>query len=428
MKENFFWLVLERVFAIIDGLFVGALIARHLGTMEYGFLAYGGSIVAMLLPIVNLGADAVVVRHFVQEPTNRRQLLWTVLLTRTMVASIIVLLVAFVMALQSNESSTLSERLTVVALSTSLLGHAISSPRLLLEAQTNVKWSVWAALIAMAISVIIRVTLLYTDGSTTDFAIVPTLTMICSGVLTIASMFYLKALPRICLPNFHLIRALTRECWPLTIGALMVAIYMNLDVSMLRAMKDSSTAGVFSVAAQMSSAFYFVPTAFAASYFPILALAKEESFARYEQKLKRYLEINTALALGCFSLSMFAAPIVIEILYGDEFLASIAIFRIHLLALPFVFFGVARAQHLIIVKQHRFSLTVCGIGLATNLLLNLFLIPRYSAAGAAAATVASYFLSGFLISFFWSPTVPFGLLQIRSLACRSLWKGARAPT
>jgi PST family polysaccharide transporter len=54
--------------------------------------------------------------------------------------------------------------------------------------------------------------------------------------------------------------------------------------------------------------------------------------------------------------------------------------------------------------------------------MNLYLIPRYSAMGAAIATVVSYAISGVLANAFSARTRPIFYMQMRSFIPTKLWK------
>jgi PST family polysaccharide transporter len=91
-----------------------------------------------------------------------------------------------------------------------------------------------------------------------------------------------------------------------------------------------------------------------------------------------------------------------------------------------VFLGVAQgpwnvSQNLLKLVFYR---TLAGA--IANVLLNLVLIPRYSAMGAAIATVISYGVAGVLANAFDARTRPIFLLQLKSVLPGNLFKAHKS--
>lgn len=80
----------------------------------------------------------------------------------------------------------------------------------------------------------------------------------------------------------------------------------------------------------------------------------------------------------------------------------------------FVFTGGARQQYLIAEGHMKFSFAATLAAAILNVVLNIFLIPRYQGLGAAVATLISYGLSAVFSSFFYEPTRLMGWEQLRS--------------
>jgi PST family polysaccharide transporter len=108
------------------------------------------------------------------------------------------------------------------------------------------------------------------------------------------------------------------------------------------------------------------------------------------------------LAIGVsLPLSLFSGWIV-SILYGAEFKEAAPVLAIHLWASIAVFLGVASSQYLLVEQLQKISFYRTLIGVICNIALNLILIPRLGATGAAIATVLSYFIATFSVVFFKS--------------------------
>ena len=71
-----------------------------------------------------------------------------------------------------------------------------------------------------------------------------------------------------------------------------------------------------------------------------------------------------------------------------------------------VFFGALVLTLLVARNLQRYLMVPTAAGAISNVLLNLYLIPRYSATGAAIATVASYSIGWMVILLFFPETRP----------------------
>jgi PST family polysaccharide transporter len=85
-------------------------------------------------------------------------------------------------------------------------------------------------------------------------------------------------------------------------------------------------------------------------------------------------------------LTTFLAAPIVKTLFGSAYLASIPVLQVHIWSAIAVFLGVASGQWLLVERLQFISFIRTAIGLLANCLLNLWLIPRYGALGAALAT------------------------------------------
>jgi len=87
----------------------------------------------------------------------------------------------------------------------------------------------------------------------------------------------------------------------------------------------------------------------------------------------------------------------------------------------FVFLGVAQSPFDLSKNLLKLSLSRTVAGAIINVAMNLYLIPRYSAMGAAVATVVSYSISGVFANAFFEKTRPVFYMQMSSFLPHKLW-------
>ena len=103
-----------------------------------------------------------------------------------------------------------------------------------------------------------------------------------------------------------------------------------------------------------------------------------------------YGAVAAAIGFVCLMIALLAEPIV-WILYGEQYLNIVSLMRVLLLA---AFFNCGlrytTANLLAAMGQIKYNMTVSAVGMALQVGINLFMIPRYGVMGVAATSCAVY--------------------------------------
>ncbi|MVZ10097.1 oligosaccharide flippase family protein, partial [Enterobacteriaceae bacterium 8376wG6] len=67
---NALWLMLERVSLSLSGIFVSIYVARYLGPAQFGALNYLLATIAIVVPLVQLGADSIIFHRVARRPPS----------------------------------------------------------------------------------------------------------------------------------------------------------------------------------------------------------------------------------------------------------------------------------------------------------------------------------------------------------------------
>jgi O-antigen/teichoic acid export membrane protein len=106
---------------------------------------------------------------------------------------------------------------------------------------------------------------------------------------------------------------------------------------------------------------------------------------------------STTMGLAVAAVAFVIATPLLVFLYGADFAAATTPFRILCLGLPIVFAIWILHAIAISVDRERLLLKTGLIGLAVNVGINLYAIPRYGADGAAVATVVGEVVSAIVL-------------------------------
>lgn len=203
-----------------------------------------------------------------------------------------------------------------------------------------------------------------------------------------------------------------RYGFPIAASALATGIYLRIDQVMLHHMTSDRVLGGYVAAVNVTELFGFLPMALMGSLFPIFS-----QFASDEDRFDHYLRLSfrsmMAVAFGACALVSPLATSIIHLLYGPKLAAAAPLLAVLIWSEVPVFFGVVISNALVAKNLQNYLGLSTGVGAVVNVLLNLFLIPRWGALGAAWATNISYSLAGTFVFLIFRPT--------RSMA----WTGLR---
>jgi O-antigen/teichoic acid export membrane protein len=200
------------------------------------------------------------------------------------------------------------------------------------------------------------------------------------------------------LRNFRLNRRLLGFAIPQNLNMALNHFITQVDVLMLGAMKTGPVAvGLYFVAARVVRELRRIRTIFSTSISPhIVVLYQRGALDELSRLYSKTAGWVALLAIPALLLLLALHPDVLSIFHADYARADLS-FMLWLLLLPYFDCGFNLAGNVVAMTGHsRINLLNSLVVGATNVALNLFLIPRYGLNGAAVASVAASFLLAFL--------------------------------
>jgi len=198
---------------------------------------------------------------------------------------------------------------------------------------------------------------------------------------------------------------------PLAFSSLLASVYMRIDQVMLHNMVNDSTLGQYVAAVRVSEMFEMLPAALIASLVPILSISANdhEAFRAYLDRTFRYFMV---LACAVCLVITTGAGYIVNLLYGKQFAAAIPLLAVLIWSEVSIFFAAVVMNAIVARSLQKYLLVPTAVGALSNVALNLYLIPRYAALGAAWATLISYSLAWLV--------VPLAFRQARALVMEGL--------
>jgi len=408
--RSFLWLALDRGVRLALAVGVGLLVARYLGPEQFGVLNYALAVVALAGPLAELGLDGVARREFVLHPERSGTIAGTVFWLR-LCGGIVALGAVCFWSMIGAERHV--ERIILMILSLMTLQPAGMITESWMQSRHDARGSVLPQWVALLLGAAARVAAIRWQAPLSVFAAISVIEI---GV-TVLSVVAVARCAGLGPLRFEaaLARHLLRESWPWALSGAAIMIYMRIDMLMLRTMVGDSAAGVYAAAVRLSELGYFVPIIVANSVQPSLLKARECGEDGYRMALRNYFRLSVAAAYAFALVASLGASSIVSIAYGARYAEAGAILAVHAWAAVFVFLGVARGQFLVNAGMAKFGLLCTVAGAVANVGLNYLLIPRWAGLGAAVATVVSYALSAWLMSFVSPQVRAIGWMQTKAL-------------
>jgi len=394
------WLLADRAIRVVMGVVVGAWVARYLGPSHYGELAYVLAFVAFFSVTCQLGLDAVAVREMSRNDDAAPALLGTALRLR-LIAGFGAYIAAVVGMALLRPGDTRALILTAVVAGT-VVFQAADTYDLWFQSKTQSRRTIVATAVAYLGANGVKVVLILAHAGLVAFAAVGVLE---AALAALALYLAYRRFPARTRWSWDPVwaRQLLRESWPYLIAGLAITVYTRIDQVMLRGMIDVHELGIYSAALPLSTVWYFIPLAISISVAPAIARRKQYDSAAYDRGLAQLFSVMWWVMLPLCALVALTARPLIALLYGEAYAASADVLKIHIFASVPVALGVAQSNWIVNEKRGMISLNRTVLGAICNVLLNLFLIPRYGARGAAMASVGAQLVAAVFSNLLLAP-------------------------
>ncbi|MDI6400517.1 flippase [Balneolaceae bacterium ANBcel3] len=410
---NTAWMIGEKAFTMGVLLVVSIFVARHLGAEGYGVLSYAFSLGTLFAMATHMGLHGLAVRELVRHPDDQKLLLGTMFSLKFAAGVLAFLLFLTLVFLTETPGST--PYYTLLILSGIILLKPFEVFDFWFQARVIARFSSFSRIIAGLLFAGTSFFLILKDAQVPAFA---SAYLIQAGftALLFSLFFVLKSGHPPPLLHFQKEKAkkLLSESWMILLAAVFAMVYLKIDQVMLRWMIGSTEVGLYSVAVQLSEAWYFIPSMIAASIFPKLIELKKDQPEQYQIRLQQLIDLLFLAALGvAVFISLLSRPL-IAFLYGVEYESSSLFLSIHIWAGIFIFMRAAFSKWILIENAVIFSMITQGLGALCNVLLNLLLIPAFEGTGAALTTVFSYAMASYFALLFHSKTRPMFWMMTRA--------------
>ena len=217
--------------------------------------------------------------------------------------------------------------------------------------------------------------------------------LVCGELAGLSAVWYLTRQFVVPLPIVHVAmwRHILILAAPLAAGNLLIALVNRLDTMMLEAMTGLVQVGTYGAAYRITSMLEKLPLLVMATLYPLMSRFAASDPAHLKRFYHRSLR-NMALIAAVMVVSLSVLAPVINRTLTPDFPAAVILLRVLALSTACMYVAVVGGNLLIVLGRQSAGLWAWILAGPVNVVLNLILIPRYGALGAALATLASFLI------------------------------------
>ena len=411
IAKNAVWIIACRVVQAILAVIINMITARYLGPSNFGLLTYASSLVAFVVPIVNLGFGEILVKEIVSDPRREGEILGTsILLSICASLGCIIGVVLFAYISNPNEPITI----TICFLySFVLFFQALDLMQTWFQAHLLSRYTSIVGLCAYLIVSIYKIMLLVTGKSVYWFAVSNAFDC---AIITVSNIVIYTKIGN---NKFSFSASLGAKMFAKSkhyiVSAMMVSVFAQTDKIMIKLMINEEATGYYGAAIACASMTSFIFTAIIDSFRPSILEGKNSSEGVFQHRLSMLYAVVIYLSLLQSIIMTLFAKIIIWILYGREYSMAISALRIVVWYTTFSYIGAIRNIWILANNQYKYLWQINLVGASANILLNAVLIPKYGIDGAALASFLTQFFTNFILGYIIKPIRPNNRLMLKSL-------------
>ncbi len=383
---NTSWLLLNQIFQMVISFFVGLLSTRYLGPSNYGSITYVSTYVSFFSSLCTMGMDTVVISKLVNYKERDGEVIVTATFIRGIAAIISILALSVVIYVADGNDASL--QIIALILGFKLLLNAFTTVGYWYQYKLLSKKMVIIDMVAFVIGNAFRIWMLATEKNVFWFASYTTVLVLLNVIVDVP--VFLKDCKTRKFISKEMTKELLRDCVPYMISGVMISLYSQVDIIMIKHMMNGTDyVGYYSVAYTICNLIAFIPQSISQSARPILMELKKEDNKSYNTRVTQTLATIIWLAILYSVFITIFADVVIHVLYGESFAPSSGVLK--LLVWSTLFENLTRIRDMWFIGENesKYVAVLSFVGTIANVIVNAILIPIMGIYGAAIATIGT---------------------------------------
>ena len=392
---------ITQSFLKLKGIIFLPVIAKHLGSEDYGIWTQISITLLLLTPVLMLRTETAVIRFFSSLKDKK--------LSSTLFF-LLFILICFFLTLVCGVSFFFKEKIAFLLLADSKLTNYIAVLCLLLavhvsyefllnyyRAFSRIKLYSFIQLITTFIQLLIVIlVVLFTRYGLIGALISMIVTegiaaiLISFKILSETGIYFRFPLKKYL---FDYILPYLKFSLPLIPNGILFWVINMSDRYMIVHLLNIKSAGIYSASYNLAGMIMFFATPISFTLFPhISALWEQKETGKVRKYIEKSVEYFLMVSLPALICVIYFSPYLLKLLATDDFITSR--FLVFFIGVGYCLVGVYQITIFIVPlrKKNHILIVFFALSASVNIVLNLFLIPVYNIEGAAVATFISYFI------------------------------------
>jgi O-antigen/teichoic acid export membrane protein len=375
----------SNVFSIVAGLLFSVILARALGPDKFGVYSALIIIPMIVLSLTHMGIRGSAIFHVGKGEFDRNELVSSIMVLLIIASLLGIIISAAAYWIYDEPSFTMlyiglvllviPGRLAIVYLGGVFLGNDEVKKANKMNWITNGIQLLMVVVLVWALSLEIL-------GAILSFLISGSIVAI-YGLILLRKTYQIKL--RI---HKKILISLLRLGILFSVSFFILQLNYRIDILLLEKLRDATEVGIYSIGASIAEQLWQLPLAVGIVVFSRTANTKDKE--EMTQMTGVLLRLSFLFSLIIAVLIFFLVPVLVPLVFGNEYIPSIRIIQIILPGIIMVVMFRILSGHLAGLGRPEVTLYVFLPALLINILLNLLWIPEYGGEWAAMATNVSY--------------------------------------
>lgn len=415
---NLNWLLADRLMRAVGGLFVGIWIARYLGPGDFGLLNFALSFVVLFAAVGKLSIEPLIIRELTQYPDREKVILGSIFRLKLW-ASVAAMVLVFPAAWLAQPDNPMF-LILVITFAAGIIFTVLDPIDIFYQAKVQSRPIIQARAGAFLAFIVVRIGLVLGGFSVVWFALAGTLEAALAAGLIFFVYHRKEGGFREWVWQKSTANFLLKNGWPLIASSLLAIIHARLDQVMIGQLLGEVQVGHYSAAVRISETWLLIPFMAVQTLLPYFVLLREQSSARYQQRLMQLYSVMFWLGAVAGVMTIFFGREAIGFLFGVNYLDAYG--SLVFLIWTGIFIAQAAACGIWMISENLQMLRLFSnlTAVPINIILNLLWIPEYGITGAAAASLISVGIGAWVAPLFFSSLRKSNLDLIRSIHPRYL--------
>lgn len=412
VAKNTVWLFFGEILGRILKLAVVVFATRVLGVEGWGVFSYALAFVSVFYVFGDIGINTFITRELSKGGTNKYQYLSASLILKLLLLGLSLIISLFLIPHFGTVTLGLKIILALALLnfSDSLREFVLSVNRALekMEREAFIKITI------NSITTVLGIVLLLAHPTPLSLAIAYAAGSIAGSIVALWIIVpELKHIQWKFPPKT--MATILNFAWPFLATTIFSVVIANIDTIMLGQLKSTTEVGFYAAAERIVQFLAIIPVFIGLSTFPLMSKSDSDSIAStriFEKIMTIVLGIGFPITIGGLLLSKS----LMIIIFGASYAGGALVLAILMLGVLADFPNIILSNAIFVKNLQKKFVIATAVGVIINVLMNLYLIPRYGAIGAAISTVISQlFIMGinwYMLKRFFSFSIVPKLLKI----------------